>query len=216
MSGCRRLEEMYTAGLWHPSYGISTSWVMGVKKGKCFLSRCQMGSWVLDRSCERVSEWASEWVNSPFWQPLRRQWNGTGDSRDDWPTSSELSSRTGNESHFTIQHEHVCHRPTVGQARENLWRTSSLFTSWCLPEKGWRGGVGWGLYICAWRSGIVALFRVLVDVWHACRWQSEFIFFFSWGDLKEVVRKLQSEVTEQCMLHSNMSASLFCFFPVNL
>lgn len=140
MSGCRRLEEMYTAGLWHPSYGISTSWVMGVKKGKCFLSRCQMGSWVLDRSCERVSEWASEWVNSPFWQPLRRQWNGTGDSRDDWPTSSELSSRTGNESHFTIQHEHVCHRPTVGQARENLWRTSSLFTSWCLPEKGWRGG----------------------------------------------------------------------------
>lgn len=93
---------MYTTGLWHPSYGISTSWVMEVKQGKLFLSQCQMGLYVLDQSSECVSEWVSErvneWVNTcgPSWQLSRStaqiKWHRG--SRNDWPSSFELPSRT--------------------------------------------------------------------------------------------------------------------------
>lgn len=76
---------MYTAGLWHPSYGISTSWVMGVKKGKR-LSLSVPDGLVCVGSEQWASEWASgragEWVNTrrPPWQPLcwQQKSNGTG------------------------------------------------------------------------------------------------------------------------------------------
>lgn len=88
ISGSMRV-EMCSAGLWHPSYGISTSWVMGVKKG------------------EAPSLPVPDGLLCVCWSGSRRRQqpksNGERDSRVDWPTSSELPSRAGRQSRFPVQ-----------------------------------------------------------------------------------------------------------------
>lgn len=133
---------MYTAGLWHPSYGISTSWVMGVKKGKALSLSVPDGlvcaEWELWVS-ERVNEWVSEQLRPFLAVPLRQQQksNSTGDAKDDrpylvWASVENWQEKTlynparellKNKLSFYILHLNVCQKggKQLTSAYERLW-----------------------------------------------------------------------------------------------